>query len=94
MRGDLIETYRIFKELDRVNERMVSIVGESRPKGLSLRIKRHQFKTEHEYIVQMSKRTEKRQNQIITLNDQNRQNLEEIRNAKEKILAEFEVQKQ
>ncbi|XP_048392106.1 coiled-coil domain-containing protein 166 [Stegostoma tigrinum] len=48
----------------------------------------------HEYIVQMSKRTEKRQNQIITLNDQNHQNLEEIRNAKERILAEFEVQKQ
>ncbi|GCB78567.1 hypothetical protein scyTo_0020122, partial [Scyliorhinus torazame] len=48
----------------------------------------------HEYIVQMSKRTDKRQHQIITLNDQNHQNLEEIRNAKEKLVAGFEAHKQ
>ncbi|XP_067836191.1 coiled-coil domain-containing protein 166 [Heptranchias perlo] len=47
-----------------------------------------------EYIVQMAKRTEKRQNQIITLSDQNHKNMEEIRKAKEKILTEFETQKQ
>ncbi|XP_032891715.1 tropomyosin-1, isoforms 33/34-like [Amblyraja radiata] len=47
-----------------------------------------------EYIQQMAKRSEKTQNQIISLSDQNQKQLDEIRNAKEKILADFESQKQ
>uniref|UniRef100_UPI00398E689B coiled-coil domain-containing protein 166 n=1 Tax=Pristiophorus japonicus TaxID=55135 RepID=UPI00398E689B len=47
-----------------------------------------------EYLAQMAKRTEKRQNQIISLNDQNHKYLEEIREEKEKIMTDFEIQKQ
>ncbi|XP_051894784.1 coiled-coil domain-containing protein 166 isoform X2 [Pristis pectinata] len=47
-----------------------------------------------EYIQQMAKRSEKTQNQIISLSDQNQRKLDEIRKAKEKILADFESQKQ
>ncbi|XP_078260666.1 coiled-coil domain-containing protein 166 [Rhinoraja longicauda] len=47
-----------------------------------------------EYIQQMAKRSEKTQNQIISLSDQNQKQLDEIRKAKEKIMAEFEARKQ
>lgn len=47
-----------------------------------------------EYIQQMAKRSEKTQNQIISLSDQNQKQLDEIRKGKEKIMADFESQKQ
>ena len=47
MRGDLIETYRIVKGLDRVDvERMFPLVGESWTRGHSLRIKGRSFRKE------------------------------------------------
>ena len=47
VRGDLIETYKILTGLDRVDsERMFSMVGESRTRGYSLRIRGKPFRTE------------------------------------------------
>ena len=39
MRGDLIETYRILKGLDKVDVGMIPLVDETRIRGNSLRIK-------------------------------------------------------
>ena len=47
MRGDLVETYKILTRLDRVDsERMFPMVGESRTRGYSLRIRGKPFRTE------------------------------------------------
>ena len=47
MRGDLIETYRIMKGLDRVDVmKMFPLVGETRIRGHSLRVKGQPFGTE------------------------------------------------
>ena len=47
MRGDLIETYKILTGLDRVaSERMFPMVGESRTRGHSWRIRGKPFRTE------------------------------------------------
>jgi len=47
MRGDLIDTYRILRGLDRVDaERLFTLVGESRIKGHNLRVRGCPFKTE------------------------------------------------
>ena len=47
MRGDLIETYKILTGLDRIDsERMFPMVGESKTRGHSLRIRGKPFKTE------------------------------------------------
>ena len=45
--GDLIETYRILRGLDRVDvERMFPLVGETGTRGRCLRAKERSFKTE------------------------------------------------
>jgi len=47
MRGDLFESYRILKGLDRVDgERMFPLVGETTIRGHTLRVKGLSFKTE------------------------------------------------
>ena len=47
MRGDLTETYKILTGLDRVNsERMFPMVGESRARGHSLKIRGKPFRIE------------------------------------------------
>ena len=47
MRGDLIETYTIIKGLDKLDAgKMFPMLGESRTRGHSLRIKGRSFKTE------------------------------------------------
>ena len=47
VRGDLIETYKILRGLDRVDsKRMFPMVGESRTRGHSLRIIGKPFRTE------------------------------------------------
>ena len=47
MRGDLIDTYKILTGLDTVNsERMFPMVGESRTRDHSLRIRGNPFRTE------------------------------------------------
>ena len=47
VRGGLIETYRILTGLDRVDsKRMFPMVGESRTRGHSLRIRGKPFRTE------------------------------------------------
>ena len=47
MRGDLIETYRILRGLDRMEvERMFPLVGKTRTRGHNLRLKGRSFKTE------------------------------------------------
>ena len=47
MKGDLIETYKILTGLDRVDSgRMFPVVGESRTRGHSLRIRGKPFRTE------------------------------------------------
>ena len=47
MRGDLIETYKILTGLDRVDAgRIFPMVGESRTRGHSLRIRGRSFRTE------------------------------------------------
>ena len=47
MRGNLIETYKIIKGLDKLDAgKMFPMLGESRTRGHSLRIKGRSFKTE------------------------------------------------
>ena len=47
MRGDLIETYRILRGLDRMDvERMFPLVGKTRTRGHNLRLKGRSCKTE------------------------------------------------
>ena len=47
MRGDQIEVYRMIKGMDKVDvERMLPLVGHSRTRGHSLRIRGSKFKTE------------------------------------------------
>ena len=47
MRGDLIETYRILRGLDRVDvEKMFPLVGKTGTRGHNLRLKGQSFKTE------------------------------------------------
>jgi len=47
MRGDLIETYRILRGMDRVDvERMFPLVGKTRTRGHNLRLKGRSFKSE------------------------------------------------
>ena len=47
MRGDLIETYRILRGLDRMDvERMFPLVGKTITRGHNLRLKGRSFKTE------------------------------------------------
>ena len=47
MRGDLIETYKIMKGIDRIDAgRLFPLVGESRTRGHSLKIRGSRFRTE------------------------------------------------
>ncbi|KAL2079474.1 hypothetical protein ACEWY4_025218 [Coilia grayii] len=46
----------------------------------------------HEYMSYMSKRTQKRQKAIVTLSDQNHQQLESLREQREELLAKYEEQ--
>ena len=47
LRGDLIETYKILKELDKLDAgRLFPMLGESRTRGHSLRIRGDSFRTE------------------------------------------------
>ena len=47
MRGDLIETYKIMKGIDRIDAgRLFPLVGESRTRWHSLKIRGSRFKTE------------------------------------------------
>ena len=46
VRGDLIQTYQILRELDRVDGEMFSLVGESQTRAHNYKIKGQSFKTE------------------------------------------------
>ena len=53
VRGDLTETYRILRGLDRVDvERMFPPVGKTRTRGHNLRLKGRSFKTDEEEFLQ------------------------------------------
>ena len=47
MRGDLIETYKIMKGIDKIEAgKLFPLAGETRPRGHSLKIRGSRFRTE------------------------------------------------
>uniref|UniRef100_V9KSQ0 Coiled-coil domain-containing protein 166-like n=2 Tax=Callorhinchus milii TaxID=7868 RepID=V9KSQ0_CALMI len=87
----VITLQRQFDSLVEELKQLKQKIYELRRENEFLEKEAHQTRLEsQEYTSYMSKRAQKRQNQIISLTDQNHLELENIKKQKEKILAEYE----
>jgi hypothetical protein len=83
-------------EIDWLEEEAQRLTNESVSKqaiALSQAIKFKHFSFKQEYMNYMSKKTNLRQTTIITLSDQNKKELDDIKIKKENMLVDFETRK-